>query len=479
MSLTRQTCRGVIVATITLFCPGLTVAENPGTGLPLVNLQLAGNGDLLGWKVGNLADQSYELIEPGKVLLKLKLLVQDRNVADEFQWRRLKSDPNSLGEFIGTHDNLGLEIYRSYHAGVQQGSLVHRLSVSALSDTPPVLAQIRLTKNLRRHTADDGWLGDLFYGYDRVFAASNGNLEFKSIRENQSARAGAVSARHVAVVISPEELGDNKLELNPETGVTSSSGASKDQQLILEAVKLQGNTLIASQYSGLLYADMSGPIRILARLIERVMQLIATLVGNGGLAIIVFALLVRTVLLPVNLWSIRQQRLFAATQLQMKPKIEQINSTLKGSKKSEAILETYKSHGISPFSGLKGSVALFVQLPILIALFAVTTESALFRDASFLWISDLSLPDRAVSLPFSIPAFRNSINVLPILLGAVTVGSALIQAHFQKPGAASSLRSGLLLALIFVIFFYPCAAAIVLYWTVVNVSQIIESTMTR
>ena len=100
-----------------------------------------------------------------------------------------------------------------------------------------------------------------------------------------------------------------------------------------------------------------------------------------GAAVIVFALLLRALLLPLGLWSIRQQRQFADIQQRMKPRLQEINKTLKGAEKSEAVFQTYKDYGISPFSGLKGSIGLFVQLPILIALFAVTTESAMFRDA--------------------------------------------------------------------------------------------------
>jgi YidC/Oxa1 family membrane protein insertase len=159
----------------------------------------------------------------------------------------------------------------------------------------------------------------------------------------------------------------------------------------------------------------------------------------------------------------------------MKPKIEQINKTLKGADKSEQILKTYKEFGISPLSGLKGSIGLFVQLPILIAVFAVTTESALFRDAPFLWATDLSLPDRTLALSFSIPGLGSYVNALPIILGIISVIAAFVHARSAASGPGSSPRSGLLLALAFVVFFYSCAAALVLYWMVVNISQVFEN----
>ena len=112
-----------------------------------------------------------------------------------------------------------------------------------------------------------------------------------------------------------------------------------------------------------------------------------------------------------------------------------------------------------------------VLLPILIALFGVTTESTLFRDVPFLWASDLSLPDRALALSFSIPGLGSYLNMLPILLGIISVFAALIQ---SRSSGGTSPRSGLLLALAFVVFFYSFAAALVLYWMVVNVSQIFE-----
>jgi len=117
---------------------------------------------------------------------------------------------------------------------------------------------------------------------------------------------------------------------------------------------------------------------------------------------------------------------------------------------------------------------LFVQLPILIALFAVTAESALFRDAPLFWVSDLSLPDRAFALSFSIPGLGNHVNLLPILLGVISVIAALIHARITDFSGGGSPRSGLVLALVFVAFFYSCAAILVLYWMVVIVSQVVE-----
>jgi YidC/Oxa1 family membrane protein insertase len=441
-------------------------------------MRFADNGDLMGWRINGLDRGTTELVESGQRLLELQLLLDDQDISGQINWRRLTSGSGMLGEFVGTHSGLALEIRRSYQSGSSPGTVVQEVEMvtqpGALRGDYRVL--LRMPQSLRKHTPHDGSLGDVFYGYSRSFAAPpNSARALEPVREKRQAAVAALAVRHVAVVVTPEFIGNDVMTVDPDTGVTLALDVARSPSFhrqVLRAVDLRGALLGDGIYRRFLYTDMWGPLRGLARLIERAIQALTAVVGNAGLAMIMFALLLRALMLPLGFWSIRQQRKFTTIQRQMKPKIEHINSTLKGAEKSEQVLQTYKEYGISPFSGLKGSIGLFAQLPILIALFAVTTESALFRDVPLLWVTDLSLPDRAFTLSFSIPGLGGYVNLLPILLGIVSVIAALMNARNSDSG---STRSGLILALVFVIFFYSCAAALVLYWIVVNVSQIFES----
>ena len=153
----------------------------------------------------------------------------------------------------------------------------------------------------------------------------------------------------------------------------------------------------------------------------------------------------------------------------MAPEILSIKANLNGAEQSEAILALYKRYRVSPFSGLKGSASLAVQIPILITIFGLTTESAIFREAAFLWMDDLSLPDALFSLPFVIRGLGGGLNALPLLLGIVSV-PASYRLRLLNPVGSSSVRwTALRLSLVIVVLFYSFAAALVVYWITVNV----------
>jgi YidC/Oxa1 family membrane protein insertase len=474
--------RDLIVASILALCTVLPVrAVADVRWLESTDLEWADNGDLVGWQVDFESGDVVQLVDPGKALLTLVAILDGEDISDGFEWRPTAANHSMSSEFVGTHTGLGIEIRRSYRPGSSPGTFVHGVEVTGHDGRAQsgLQLQVHVQPVLQRHAPNDGSLGDVFYGFVRWLGWAGADSDIAPIREEQSTAIAAMVVRHVAVVVSMEPSSDAKFAVKPETDATlllEGSSLAVPQYQRFAALRLEQSAVSGTPYSSLMYSDMSAPLRGLARIVERVLNLLVKVFGNVGFGIILFAVLLRVLFLPLGLWSIRQQRHFAEVQKQMKPKIEQANKTMKGAAKSERILEIYKEHKISPFSGLKGSIGLFVQLPILIALFAVTTESAIFRDVSFLWVADLSLPDRAIALPFSIPVLGGYLNVLPILLGVVCVVAALIQ---SRSVAGSSPRSGLILALVFVVFFYSCATSLVLYWLVVNMSQIVEGQMVR
>jgi YidC/Oxa1 family membrane protein insertase len=436
----------------------------------------ANNGDLAALQVPVADGDSSELIESGQHLLTITLLDGDRDIGKAIEWRPVTPAPGLISEFVGVHTGLGIEIRRKYRSGVETGTIEHEILLSGQDGHLPagLRLQLHVAAVLLKHAPNDGSLGDAFYGYSRWLAATHIDGDFEPVREPVSATSAALIVRHLALIATTQSPGDASLTVHPDTGTTltiEGAGLTVSQRQELGVLRLERSAVAGSPYRDLMYSDMWSPLRGLARLIERALEVLVGVVGNAGIAVILFALLLRAAMMPLGLWSIRQQRRFTEIQRQMKPKIEHINKTMKGAAKSERILEIYKEHGISPFSGLKGSLGLFVQLPILIALFAVTTESAMFREVPFLWFADLSLPDRTLALPFTIPGLGAYFNVLPILLGIVCVAAALI---LSRSASGSSPRAGLILALVFVVFFYSCAAALVTYWLVVNVSQIFE-----
>lgn len=85
-----------------------------------------------------------------------------------------------------------------------------------------------------------------------------------------------------------------------------------------------------------------------------------------GIAIVLLTVLVRIVLYPFFHKSVRNQRIMQMIQ----PKVKKIQEAHKDNKEKQAaaLLEVYREHKVNPFSSF---LLLFVQIPVLIALYRV------------------------------------------------------------------------------------------------------------
>jgi YidC/Oxa1 family membrane protein insertase len=135
-------------------------------------------------------------------------------------------------------------------------------------------------------------------------------------------------------------------------------------------------------------------------------------------------------------------------------------------------VELYESEGYDHLAPFKGMLGLFIQIPILIALFTVIGDMSALRGAPFLWIEDLSLSDRLFSLGITLPFFGGYFNLLPWLMAIVTILSTWQASRGSKERTPVFSLFGM--ALLFFIFFYSFPAALVLYWLSSNLFQLIQ-----
>ncbi len=112
-----------------------------------------------------------------------------------------------------------------------------------------------------------------------------------------------------------------------------------------------------------------------------------------GWVLILFGVLIRVVLWPLNARSMRAQ----LKNMELQPRIKEIQEKYKGSPEvmQKEMMKLYKE-GFNPFGGC---LPLLIPFPVLIALFFVFQSTIEFRGVEFLWLPDLSRFDPLYILP--------------------------------------------------------------------------------
>ena len=203
-----------------------------------------------------------------------------------------------------------------------------------------------------------------------------------------------------------------------------------------------------------------------------------------GFAVIILTLLIRLVVFPLNHKMIKTQR----AMKQIEPAIKKIQSEKKNrEEQARALMELYRAHGVNPFSGF---LALFIQLPLLFALFYVF-RSDLAAQSQFVY-SFVRLPEQINTLFLGFVALTE-----PNVIMATTAGlSQFFQAKLAvppsqknknivssdgKPDFAAIMQKQMvfLFPVLIFIFSIQMPAAVALYWTVMNLFAIVHEAVVR
>ena len=199
-------------------------------------------------------------------------------------------------------------------------------------------------------------------------------------------------------------------------------------------------------------------IQPFSRLLLRVLVWLEGLVLNYGLAIIALATLVRVLLHPLAMTSIKSMR--AMQRLQ--PEMQRLREKYKhdAQKLNTEVMALYKEHKVNPAGGC---LPMVLQMPLFFALYSVLWNAIELRQAPFVgWIHDLSAPDKLFSLPLPMLGLF-PIRLLPILMALS--GFLTQKLTPTDPRQASSMY---LMNAVMVVFFYNLPSVLVLYWTVMN-----------
>jgi len=202
--------------------------------------------------------------------------------------------------------------------------------------------------------------------------------------------------------------------------------------------------------------------------ISNLMKFIHGFIPSWGTCIILIALLVYGALSPLTLKSMGSMKRLQALQPQMAKIREQYKNNPQ--RLNKEMMELYKEQKVNPFGGC---FPMLLQMPVFIALYQALWRSVMFKGASFLWIKDLSQPDRLIyplPWPETVPVIGNEFNILPLLMVVVM--------HFQQKATSMNMASAdpnqaaqqkmmsIIFPLVFGFIFYKFASGLNLYFTV-------------
>lgn len=191
-----------------------------------------------------------------------------------------------------------------------------------------------------------------------------------------------------------------------------------------------------------------------SELLLRVLVALHAVVRNYGLAIILLATLVRVLLHPLNMMSMRSMR----AMQKLAPEVDRLKKKYEKDPQAlnAAMMALYKDNKVNPAGGC---LPMLVQMPIFFALYAVLFNAIELRHSPFVgWIHDLSAPDTLFTVgPFPV-------RLLPLIMAASGILSQKVTP--TDPRQAPTMY---MMNIMMVVFFYGVPSGLVLYWTVMNV----------
>jgi len=196
----------------------------------------------------------------------------------------------------------------------------------------------------------------------------------------------------------------------------------------------------------------------LNNVVKKLLEFFYKATGNYGWAIIILAVVFNLIFSPLTLKS---QRSMKGMQ-KLQPEIQALKEKYKDNPQAinKEMLQLYKKHKVNPMGGC---LPMFLQIPVFIALYNTLMRSYELKNAAFLWVKDLSEPDRLFVLAKSLPLIGSEINLLPILMAALMFVQQKFTSVAKAPGQGPSMNLWFL-PIIFGIIFYKFPAGLVLYW---------------
>ncbi len=250
-------------------------------------------------------------------------------------------------------------------------------------------------------------------------------------------------SHHTFYSVAPEAIAyaGNKVERHPAVGINTNKN-SPDRLVLSGPVDWAG---VGDTY-GWLSRPLAVPILWSITTLHR-------LTGSYGIAIILFTIVIYSLFFPLK-W--RSSRAMKKAQ-KLAPRMKELQEKIKGMKQNDPRLKELQVEQLRLMkegNPLGGCLPLLIQMPFLFALYRAITISLDFRQATFLWLPDLSSGD-----PY---------HILEILMaGTMIVLQLITPAPSADPLQRKMMAIGMPVFMLYVLWGAP--SGLLLYWLVGNI----------
>lgn len=211
-------------------------------------------------------------------------------------------------------------------------------------------------------------------------------------------------------------------------------------------------------------------------IIRPVFDFLSSFIGSKGIVILALTFLIKLALYPLTYRMLYSQSKMGA----LKPRIEGLKEKLKDDQQQQQMetMKLYREFGVNP---LGGCMPMVLQMPIWFALYRFFPAAIEFRQASFLWATDLSSYDVFVRLPFEIPlGFGSHLSLFTILWAVTTLIYTYYNTKHMDMSANPAMKyMQYIMPVMFLGFFNSFASGLTCYLLFSNLFNIGQTIVTK
>ncbi|MDX1407425.1 MAG: membrane protein insertase YidC [Saprospiraceae bacterium] len=203
--------------------------------------------------------------------------------------------------------------------------------------------------------------------------------------------------------------------------------------------------------------------------IRPIFNVLSGIMSVKGIVILLLTFLVKVVLFPLMYRMLYSQAKMSA----LKPQLAGLKDKFKDDSQKQQMetMKVYREYGVSP---LGGCLPMLAQMPIWFALYRFFPAAIEFRQADFLWATDLSSYDVFAHLPFTIPFYGDHVSLFTLLWAITTVIYTYYNTRHMDMASMNPMMKYMqyFMPIMFLFFFNNYASGLTLYLFYSNVINI-------